>query len=265
MHAILRDRLSHRRNIDETGSVIERNKEYDPFADIYNRYWGADYHAQAYPIVDRLLLSPLPAGSPVLDVCCGSGQFTAVTSQRGFQVTGIDASEQMIRHARENAPGADFAVADVRDFSLGKTFGGAYSVFESLNHVPSASELQSAFLCIHRHLTPGATFLFDLNREDAFLVYWNETNAIVDSDHVCVMQSEYDETTRVGTCNVTAFELQDVWKRRDFTVRQTCHDLQAVSDALHNAGFSDLCLYDAADAGMTGDIAYARTFFVARA
>jgi SAM-dependent methyltransferase len=257
--------LPHRRAIYETGSVIERNNEFDPFADIYNRYWGADYHAQAFPIVERLLLSRLPAGSPILDVCCGSGQFTAVIGQHGFKVAGIDASEQMIRYAKGNAPGVDFTVADARDFSLGKTFNGAYSVFESLNHIPSASELESAFSCIHGHLAPGGTFLFDLNREDAFLVYWNETNAIVDSGNVCVMQSEYDELTHVGRCNITAFELQEVWKRRDFTVRQTCHDPRAVSDALYKAGFSDLCLYDAADAGMTGDIAYARTFFVVKA
>jgi SAM-dependent methyltransferase len=246
-------------------SMIERNNECDPFADIYNRYWGADYHAQALPIIERLLLSHLPAGSPVLDVCCGTGQIAAVISQRGFHVTGIDASEQMIRHAKENAPGVELAIADVRDFSLGKTFSGAYSVFESLNHVPSTKELQSAFSCIHRHLVPGGPFVFDLNREDAFLLYWNETNAIVDSDNVCVMQSEYDEVTRAGTCNITTFEFQDVWKRSDFTVRQICHDAQAVSDALYTAGFSDLCLYDAADAGMTGDIAYARTFFVVKA
>lgn len=245
--------------------MIERNTEFDPFADVYNRYWGADYHAQVFPIVERLLLSELPAGSSVLDVCCGSGQFTSVIKEQGFQVTGIDASEQMIRYARVNAPGVDLTVADVRDFSLEKTFGGAYSVFESLNHVPSMSELESAFLCIHRHLAPGGIFVFDLNREDAFQVYWNETNAIVDSSNVCVMQSQYDGATRIATCNMTVFELQEVWKRRDFTVRQTCHDEHAVSDALYKAGFSELSLYDSADAGMSGDIAYARTFFVVKA
>jgi hypothetical protein len=39
---------------------------------------------------------------------------------------------------------------------------------------------------------------------------------------------------------------------------------QAVSDALYSGGFSDLGLYDAADAGRTGDIANSRTFFVVK-
>ncbi len=88
-------------------------------------------------------------------------------------VAGIDASAEMIRYARENAPGVKFTVADVRDFRLGATFEAAYSVYESLNHVPDIGGLRPAFACIRRHLKPGAPFLFDLNREEAYVLYWN--------------------------------------------------------------------------------------------
>lgn len=75
---------------------MERNTEYDPFAAIYNRYWGRDYRAQAFPVVD--------------------------------------ASSEMVRFARENVPDVAFTVADAREFSLSGRFDAAYSVFESLNH-----------------------------------------------------------------------------------------------------------------------------------
>lgn len=244
--------------------MIERNTEFDPFASTYNRGWGAEYHAQAFPVVDKLLLSRLRPGAPVLDVCCGTGQFTARVARSGFQIYGVDASEGMIAFARRNAPGVEFTVADVRSFALDRKFDAAYSVFESLNHVPDLNGLGLAFSNVRRHLRSGAPFLFDLNRHDAFVVYWNDTHAIVEPDHVCALRSNYDEQTRIATCNITAFEQAgNAWKRSDFAVRQTCHNIDEVCSALRTAGFRDVTLYDSRDLCMQGDIAYARTFFLA--
>jgi SAM-dependent methyltransferase len=247
---------------------IERNREYDPFARLYNRHWGADYRVEAAPIVDRLLLSRVAVGAAVLDVCCGTGQFTEQIRQRGYEIAGVDASEEMIRFARVNAPGVTFNVADVREFSLGRTFDAAYCVYESLNHVPDAEGLGMAFRCIRRHLKTGAPFLFDLNREEAYILYWNNTDAIVEPDSAFITRSVYDEDAKIGRCDITTFDLivpdtNAAWRREDFTVRQTCHTMGAAQRALFEAGFKDVTLHDARDAGMPGDAGYARTFFLA--
>lgn len=244
---------------------IKRNQEFDPFAEVYNRFWGADYHAQAFPVVEKLLLSRLARGAAVLDVCCGTGQFTARVQDCGFRVHGIDASESMIGYAQRNAPGVELSVADAREFSLGRKFDAAYSVFESLNHVPSRKGLEMAFRCVREHLNRGAAFLFDLNREDAFVAYWNDTHAIVEADAVCALRSNYDESTRAATCEITVFQLRDGWQRNDFTIRQRCHDVGEVHDSLLAAGFSGVSMHDSRDVGMSGEIACARTFFLATA
>ena len=245
--------------------MIERNNEYDPFAASYNRNWGADYRAEALPIVERLLLGRLKTGDAVLDLCCGTGQFTAEVQRLGFNVSGLDASGEMIRYAIGNAPGVSFLVADARDFHFDRKFNGVYSVFESLNHVPDIEGLERAFRCVREHLQPGGAFLFDLNREDAFQVYWNTTDAIVDPDHVIAMKSSYDDKSGIALCDMTVFEpvADGSWRRRDFTVRQTYHSEDDVQEALMNAGFEDVSLIDAGDAGMKGSAGYSRTFFLA--
>ncbi len=144
-------------------------------------------------------------GAAILDICCGTGRFTAAVREAGFRVAGIDASEEMLAYARQNAPQVAFTWADVRSFSLRRRFDAAYSVFESLNHVPDLAGLEAAFRRIRKHLKPGAPLLFDLNREEAFLAQWNETNAIVDEEYVCVTRSQYDEEQREATCDVTVF------------------------------------------------------------
>lgn len=201
-------------------------------------------------------------------MCCGTGQLAETLRLRGYDVTGLDASDAMIEFARENAPDVPFVVADVRDFSIDGRFEAAYSVFESLNHIPDIDGLQLAFACVHSHLAPGAPFLFDLNREEAFTQFWNDTDAIVSDDNVCVMASSYNESTRVATCDVTVFDLESQarsWRRTDFRVRQTCHEIGDVSGALADAGFRDITLHDARDLGMMSEIGFARTFFLASA
>ena len=220
------------------------------------------------PIIERLVLSRIELKASVLDVCCGTGQLAGVLGQRGYDMAGLDASEAMIDFARENAPDVPFVVADARDFSIDRQFVAAYSVFESLNHVPDIAGLRLAFASIRRHLAPGAPFLFDLNREEAFIEFWNDTDAIVSDDNVCVMVSSYNESTRAGTCDVTVFDLDGDargWRRTDFRVGQTCHDIGDVSSALGDAGFRDITLHDARDLGMMGEIGFARTFFLALA
>jgi SAM-dependent methyltransferase len=245
-------------------AAITPNTEYDPFARLYNRHWGADYRIEAAPVVERLLLSRVPNGAAVLDVCCGTGQFTEQMRQRGYELAGLDASGEMIRYARQNAPGIEFTIADVRDFSLGCTFDAAYCVYESLNHVPDAEGLGMAFACIRRHLKTGAPFLFDLNREEAYILYWNNSDAVVERDSAFITRSVYDEETKIGTCDITAFDRAGaVWRREDFTVRQKCHTMGAAQSALLEAGFTNVTLHDARDAGMVGDAGYARTFFLA--
>ena len=241
------------------------NSEYDPFASVYNRFWGFDYHAQALPVVNRLLLATLPAKASILDVCCGAGQFTGKIRSTGFRVAGIDASAKMIEFARQNAPGAELAVADVRHFSLGKKFNAAYSVFESLNHVPDREGLGQALGCIRRHLKRGALFLFDLNGENAFQRYWNDGDAIVEDDVACILRSEYDEQRHVGTCYITVFEKTRGWTRRDFQIQQTCHSLNAVQIALEAASFGEITFYSARDLGMDETTGFDRTFIAARA
>lgn len=264
--ALRKTLLNMRRNV----AKIDRNREYDPFAAIYNRYWGADYRREALPVVARLLLARISAGANVLDVCCGTGQFTEQVKRLGYRVAGLDASAEMIRYARENAPGVKFTVADVRNFRLGAVFDAAYCVYESLNHVRDMAGLRLAFACIRKHLERGAPLLFDLNREEAYLLYWNNQDSIVEEDRVCVMRSEFDEESKTGKYDVTAFERtgkgsENRWRRTDFTLGQICHDFGAVHGALFESGFKDITMYDARDIGMKGDAGYGRTFFLCNA
>lgn len=242
--------------------MIERYSDYDSFAWFYNRHWGKDFHRQTLGILDRLLFPRLAAGARVLDLCCGTGQVTAEIAARGYRVAGLDGSEQMLCHARENVPGADFVLADAREFSFAEPFDAAISVFDSLNHIASLEDLGRVFENVARALSPGGWFLFDLNRENAYRYFWNGPWAIVEEESACISRGSFDEESGVARCDLTLFRREGEWRRTDTVLFQKCHPVPGVTGALERAGFERVDLYDSADLGMTGDIACARTFFV---
>lgn len=239
-----------------------RYTDYDRFAWFYNRHWGAEYHRQTLPILDRLGLDALSPGAPVLDLCCGTGRVAAVLVDRGLRVTGVESSGEMLRYARENAPGAQFLLEDARSFQIGQSFDLVFSVFESLNHVMSIDDLARVFRNVHQSLLRGGCFIFDLNREPAFEKYWNRAYVIAEEDHVFASRTHYDPDRKLAESEITMFRLDGTWQRSDVTISQRCHPMEAVERALQETGFRHIELFDAAsELGMTGDVSHARTFF----
>jgi SAM-dependent methyltransferase len=241
---------------------MARYSAYDRFARIYNQHWGDDFTQRTVPILDKLILSRLPAGARVLDVCCGTGQLARVLTARGYRVIGLDGSEEMLRFARENAPGCEFLLGDARDFSLPPVYHGAVSTFDSLNHILSLDELTSAFRCAHAALLDGGLFVFDLNMEEGYKSRWRGSFGIVEDDHACLVRSSYRPDERIGQMDLTLFFLEDGWQRSDLTLTQRCYAEAEVRAALAAAGFDPIQAHDAQrDLELPGGIG--RTFFVA--
>ena len=237
---------------------------YDPFAWLYNRYWGEEFHHEALPVLDRLILHLLPSKAEVLDLCCGDGRIAASLAQRGYRVTGIDGSEQMLAFARQRTNRVDFRLADARDFSLPPRFDAVISTFDSLNHVLKTDDLAKVFSNVFACLKPGGHFAFDLNREEAYTDLWSRTASTVDKAAVSVARGSYDRNTGIAVCNVTLLRPDgECWKRSDFRLMQKHHPRADVLRLLQAAGF-DASVHDAQlDLGMQGDIGVGRDFYLA--
>lgn len=243
-----------------------RYAEYDDFAWFYDRYWTHTIPGQMLGALEQLLLPRVPAGARLLDLCCGTGQVAAALAGRGYRVTGVDGSEEMLRYARRNAPGARFLAADARDFRLAEPCDAAYSVFDSLNHLLSIPDLRRAFAAVREALAPGGLFVFDLNGEASFLRNWRgETHATVEADHVLVVRGSYDAQTRLGCSELTLFRGDEgTWRRSDVAIRERCYDPAEVRDALEREGFAVEVREAERELGMPAEHA-GRLFFLGRA
>jgi len=109
--------------------------------------------------VDWLLGRLGPDCRKVLEPGCGSGRMLEALAGRGLDVTGIDLSEPMLQLARHRlGERGRLVVADMTDFNLADTFGGAVSPINTLLHL-DPDRLSSHLASMARHLEQHARYL----------------------------------------------------------------------------------------------------------
>jgi len=95
-------------------------------------------------------------GLHLLDVGCGTGHHMASLRERGFEVAGVDGSNEMLDQARANNPGADIRQADVESIPFADASFDFILCIEVLRYLPDSSQ------CIRemaRVLKPGGVCL----------------------------------------------------------------------------------------------------------
>lgn len=97
----------------------------------------------------------------VLDVGCGVGRVSHLLHERGFDVTGIDVSEPLIKKARSLFPEIDFYIEDIRESTFdSETFDYVIFSFFGLDYILPKVERMKALREIRRILKPAGILLF---------------------------------------------------------------------------------------------------------
>ncbi len=248
---------------------------YGPgFARVYNLLWAGFARQMAPRILEYYERTPLGhSNKTLLDLACGTGQLALHFLEQGYQVTGLDLSEDMLRLARENAVAylvagqVQFVQGDARDFRLEATVGLAVSTFDALNHLGSLEDLQACFQCVQAAVEPGGLFIFDLNTR-AGLRRWNNINVEEGEEALVITRGIYDGQSDRATTRLSGFgRLEDGrYERFEETVFNTVFEMKAVKDALLQAGWKEVHATTGQDLAMPLDDpeAAGRVFFVAR-
>lgn len=102
--------------------------------------WSQHYYLKDLKLQREMedLVTQLPEGALILDAGTGIGDYPKFLTEqcdKDFQVTGIDASENMLKKAKKNAPKAEFELMDMRNITWDNGFFDAILCFAALIHV----------------------------------------------------------------------------------------------------------------------------------
>jgi SAM-dependent methyltransferase len=138
-------------------------KIFNAYSDYYDLLYEDKNYNEEVQYVSKSIVKHNPHSQSLLNLGCGTGLHDIEFAKSGFQVTGIDRSEDMISKAKMNEKKGilEFDVGDARTIRVDKKFDVAVSLFHVINYQNSNSDLIDFFQTAHYHLKPGGLFIFD--------------------------------------------------------------------------------------------------------
>jgi SAM-dependent methyltransferase len=211
--------------------------------------FGADYKRTAGYIEQVFSLYQIKP-ELVLDMACGTGSLTLELAGRGYDMTGLDLSAEMlsVAAAKKNAEKILWTNQDMTSFELYGTIDAAICCFDSLNYLMDSGDVRKCFNLVHNYLNPGGLFVFDVNSKYKFeAVYANNSYIIenVKKGVFCSWQNRYGKKTKACDFFITLFVKQPKgsYARHEETQRQKYHSAEFLKDALSASGFGDINIF----------------------
>ena len=211
-----------------------------PFYDAINS--EVDYKSWA-DFIEKIFKKEMSAKPElVLDLGCGTGRMTLELASRGYDMTGVDLSPEMLDIARTLAEedGHDilWLCQDMREFELYGTVDAAVSCLDSINHVTEYSDLVKCFSLVHNYLIPDGVFVFDVNGKYKFEnIYADRTYTMEEDGALCIWENDYDAESRLCDFYITLFkeDKQGKYDRYDEVETERMYTLSEIKSALKEA------------------------------
>lgn len=188
----------------------------------------------------------------VLDLGCGTGTMTRLLAEQGYDMIGVDCSEDMLELAQEKEVEKSlnilYLLQDMRKFELYGTVRAVVCICDSINYILEEEELLQVFRLVNNYLDPGGLFLFDLNTVYKYReVIGDATIAENREDCSFIWENTYYEEERVNEYDLTIFreESKGIYRKYQETHFQKAYDLDVVRSLLERAGMNYITAYDA--------------------
>ena len=220
---------------------------YDLIAPVYDRINGEIDYSRWADFFEEIFKNEYD-GRPelVLDLGCGTGRMTLELAKRGYDMTGVDYSVEMLDIAREEAEKAGVSSdilwlwQDLCSFELYGTVDAAVCCLDTVNHLTDTKSLNRFFDLVHNYLSPDGLFFFDINGKYKFeKVYSNNSYVYEEDNGLVIWQNYYNPKNKLCDFLITVFEeLPDgTYAREDEMQRERMYTLKSIKKALSDNSF----------------------------
>jgi SAM-dependent methyltransferase len=136
--------------------------ELAKYYDVMRQY--RDYGRECC-FVDNLIKRESPTAKRVLDICCGTGEHATRMARLGYEVTGVDQSQDMLDIAVDKATKSgltiDFICRDIFGLGIKEKFQVAYCLGYTFLYMTTDSDVRRFLKAVRDALLPGGLFLVD--------------------------------------------------------------------------------------------------------
>ncbi|MCY8514171.1 class I SAM-dependent DNA methyltransferase [Bacillus atrophaeus] len=212
---------------------------YQGFASVYDELMS---HAPYDEWTDWIEAS-LPQKGRVLDLACGTGEISIRLAEKGWEVTGIDISEEMLSYAQQKAAGKQpilFLQQDMRELEgYNGQFDAVVICCDSLNYLKNKNDVIKTFKSVFRVLKSDGILLFDVHSPYKMAeIFPDSTYADQDEEISCIWQS-FAGSEELSVVHDMSFFVWngEAYDRFDETHEQRTFHINEYEQMLEDTGF----------------------------
>lgn len=216
---------------------------YDLLMDDFDYPRWAEYYVR---LLERAGVRP----KTLADVACGTGSLTIPFAKRGFRVTGVDLSGEMLEvaanKARKSGVQAMFVRQDMAQLRLPRPVDALVCGCDGVNYLLTDDRVKQFFESAHAAIRPGGVLAFDVS--SAYKIEHVLGNGFFgeERDEVAYLWSNrFDESARTVQMDLTFFcrEPSGLYRRFEERHVQRAHDPERLQALLEACGFEDVQIY----------------------
>lgn len=226
---------------------------YTGFAEVYDTFMdNIPYEEWAEYLIGLLKEYKVNDGL-VLDLGCGTGNMTALLDAAGYDMIGVDNSEEMLEIAMEKRERSGqnilYLLQDMREFELYGTVRAIVSICDSINYILEEDELLEVFRLVNNYLDPKGTFIFDFNTVYKYREVLGE-RTIAESREDCsfIWDNYFYEEEQINEYELNLFvkdKESDFYHRYQEVHHQRAYNLETIKALILQSGLEYVTAYDA--------------------
>lgn len=223
---------------------------YTSFAQVYDMFMDNIDYEQWCAYLKVLLKEYGVNNGIVLDMGCGTGNITKLLSEAGYDMIGIDNSQEMLNVAMEKRGDEEsilYLLQDMREFELYGTVAAVVCICDSMNYITEYEDLVQVFKLVNNYLDPGGVFIFDLNTVYKYEQIGDSTIAEDREDSSFIWDNYYYEDERINEYQLSIFIKDEDGRYDKFSENhyQKGYQIKEIKKALAEAGLEFVTAYDA--------------------
>ena len=226
---------------------------YTSFAQVYDTFMDNVPYEDWSDRIRTILRQYGITGGLALDLGCGTGKMTELLAEAGFDMIGVDNSEDMLELAMEKrlVSGHDilYLLQDMQEFELYGTVGAIVSVCDSINYITDEEELLEVFRLANNYLDPHGIFLFDFNTEYKYREILGD-NTFAEEREECsfIWENYYDPEEGINEYELTLFVREPsapgLYRRYQEIHFQRGHTLERIKQLIQRSGMKYIRAFD---------------------
>ncbi|PIE51040.1 MAG: SAM-dependent methyltransferase [Flavobacteriales bacterium] len=175
----------------------------------------------------------IPKNSKIIDLACGKGRHSVYLNQLGYDVLGVDLSEESILHNQqfENAS-LKFRVHDMRDELKERNIDAVFNLFTSFGYFENSEEDDQVFQSVYQSLSADGFFVLDFLNEKFV------KNSLVPQSTIVKEGIHFDIKKRIeNQCVIKDISFEDKGEKHHYFEKVKLHTLEEIERIANKNGF----------------------------